>query len=167
MIKIEGARELEKALLQLSTKSAQKVGRAALRKGASPIAKKAKQIVRKKDRRVERAVSVRVDKVQGDPSKMSAVVYVSSKKGDYRPRNTNRRSRIKGKLQPRRYDYQIGSRPDIYAKFLEYGRHKQGVRAFPFFRPAWDSEGGQVALDRIGEALGDGLEREAARLFKG
>lgn len=159
-----GGKELDRALLELTTKSAQKVGRFALRRAANPIAKKAKAIVRKKDGRVAKAITVRVDRMRNDHSTFSALVYVSGKKGDFRPRNTNRRSRIKGKLQERRYDYQIGSRPDVYARFLEYGRHKQGVRAFPFMRPAWDSEGGLTAQNRLGEELWNGLAKEAQRL---
>lgn len=159
-----GGKELERALLELSTKSAQRVGRFALRRAANPIAKKAKAIVRKKNRRVERAIMVRVDRMRNDHSVFSALVYVSGKKTGYRPRNSNRRSRIKGRLQERQYDYQIGSRPDVYARFLEYGRHKQGIRAYPFMRPAWDSEGGATALDRMGDELWNGLSREAARL---
>lgn len=159
-----GGKELERALLELTTKSAQKVGRFALRKAANPIAKKAKAIVRKKERRVEKAITVRVDRMRNNHSTFSALVYLSDKKSDYRPRNTNRKSKIKGKLVARRYDYQIGSLPSVYGRFLERGRHKQGIAAFPFFRPAWDSEGGATALNRLGDALGEGLAREAQRL---
>lgn len=161
-----GGKELERALLELSTKSAQKVGRFALRRAANPIAKKAKAIVRKKERRVEKAITVRVDRLRNNHSEFSALIYVSGKKAKYRPRRTNRRSKIKGRLQERQYDYQIGSRPDVYARFLEYGRHKQGIRAFPFLRPAWDSEGGLTAQQRLGEELWNGLSREAARLAR-
>lgn len=159
-----GGKKLERAFLELSTKSAQKVGRFALRRAANPIAKKAKAIVRKKSGAVAKAITVRVDRMRNDHSTISALIYVKAKPGNYRPRKTNRRSRIKGVLQDPQYDYQIGSRPDVYARFLEYGRHKQGIRAFPFMRPAWDSEGGLTAQNRLGEELWEGLSREAARL---
>lgn len=162
-----GGKELERALLELSTKSAQKVGRAALRKAARPIANKAKAVVRKKSGAVAKAITLRVDRMRGNQSLFSALVYVSGKKGDYRPRRSNRRSRIKGKLVEARYAYQIGTRPDVYARFLEYGRHKQGVRAFPFMRPAWDSEGGRVAQGRLGDALWEGISKEAKRVAPG
>jgi len=162
-----GGRELDRALLELTTKSAQKVGRAALRATARPIAAKAKAIVRKKSGAVARNITVRVDRMRNDHSTFSALIYVKSKGGTYRPRRTNRRSRVRGRLQEAQYDYQIGSRPDVYARFLEYGRWKQGIRAYPFMRPAWDSEGGQVALNRLGDNLWTGLAKEVARLGGG
>lgn len=165
-LSFEGGKELERALLALSTKEAQKVGRAALRSAARPIANKAKAIVRKKSGAVARGITIRVDRMRNNKAQLSALIYVSKKKTGYRPRRTNRKSRINGRLVAARYDYQIGSRPDVYARFLEYGRWKQGVRAFPFLRPAWESDGGRVALGRIGKELGTGLERAAKALAR-
>ncbi len=159
-----GGKELERALLELSTKSAQKVGRFALRRAANEILKAAKAGVPVHEGRLKRALRVRVDRVRGVTDLLSALVYVSGSSSDFRPRKTDRQSRVKGKLGPARYSYQIGTRPDIYGRFIEYGRHKQGVRAQPFMRPAWDSQGGAVALARIGDELWNGLSREAARL---
>lgn len=167
-VQFSGGKDLERALLELTTKSAQKVGRASLRKTARPIADKAKATVRKKSGAVARSINIRVDRMRGNHALFSALVYLSDKKAkaDYRARKTDRRSRIKGKLVDRRYDYQIGSLPSVYGRFLEYGRHKQGIRAFPFMRPAWDSEGGLVAQGRLGRELWAGLEKEVARLAK-
>lgn len=166
-----GGKELERALLELSTKSTQKVGRAALRATARPIAKKAKAIVRKRSGDVAKGITVRVDRMRNNHALFSALIYVSNgsgknKKG-FRPRKTDRKSKVKGVLLPPQYDYQIGSKPSVYANFLEYGRHKQGIRAYPFMRPAWDSDGGRVAQGRLGDELWAGLSKEAARLAKG
>lgn len=161
-----GGKELERALLELSTKSAQKIGRFALRRAANEILKAAKAGVPVDEGRLKKALRLRVDRVRGVTDLLSALVYASGTAFDYRPRKSDRRSRVKGKLGPARYSYQIGSRPDVYGRFVEYGRHNQGVRARPFMRPAWDSQGGLVALNRIGDELWNGLSREAARLAR-
>lgn len=159
-----GGKDLERALLELSTKSAQKVGRFALRRAANEILKAARAGVPVDEGRLKKALRVRVDRIRGRADILSALVYASGSAFDYRPRLSDRQSRVKGKLGPARYSYQIGTRPDVYGRFIEYGRHRQGVRAQPFMRPAWDSQGGAVALDRIGAELWNGLSREAARL---
>lgn len=159
-----GGKDLERALLELSTKSAQKVGRFALRRAANEILKAAKAGVPVDEGRLKRALRVRVDRVRGRGDLLSALVYASGSAFDFRPRRSDRQSRVKGKLGPARYSYQIGTRPDVYGRFVEYGRHKQGIAARPFMRPAWDSQGGMVALQRIGDELWRGLSKEAARL---
>lgn len=166
-LQFTGGKELDRALLELSTKSALRVGRFAVRTAAKPIADKAKAIVRKKEGRLAKGIKIRVDRLRNQKSALSALIYISDKGFDYRPRSTQRKSRIKGRLVPRRYDYQQGSLPSVYGRFIEYGRHKQGVPAYPFMRPAWDSEGGATALQRIAEQLRIGLEREASRLASG
>jgi len=166
-VRFEGGLGLERALLELSTKSAQRVGRYALRRAAAAVLKQAKANVRKREPRLVKALKVRVDRMKTEKAVLSALVYVSAKAFDYRPRTTQRRSRIRGRLQARRYDYQIGSRPDVYAAFLEFGRIHQGVRAYPFMRAAWAQEGGANALQRLKDDLGQGLVREATRLARG
>lgn len=163
-VTFSGGKDLERALLELSTKSAQKVGRFALRRAANEILKAARAGVPVDEGRLKKALRVRVDRIRGRADILSALVYASGSAFDYRPRLSDRQSRVKGKLGPARYSYQIGTRPDVYGRFIEYGRHRQGVRAQPFMRPAWDSQGGAVALDRIGTELWNGLSREAARL---
>lgn len=163
-VTFSGGKDLERALLELSTKSAQKVGRFALRRAANEILKAARAGVPVDEGRLKRALRVRVDRIRGRADILSALVYASGSAFDYRPRLSDRQSRVRGKLGPARYSYQIGTRPDVYGRFIEYGRHRQGVRAQPFMRPAWDSQGGTVALDRIGVELWNGLSREAARL---
>ena len=82
---------------------------------------------------------------------------------EYRPRKTKtQRKTAKGKV--RDYAYQIGSRPDVYGAFVEFGTSDTAPK--PYMRPAWDSEGGVSALDRIGDQLGRGIEDAAKRLRK-
>ena len=157
-----GGKELQKALLQLSQKEAKRVGRAALRKAAKPILEAARARVPVHEGRLKRALRLRVDTLRNNRSVMSAMVDV--KNTDYRARKTDRQSTVKGVLGPAKYDYQIGSMPKVYGRFVEYGVHGPPQ---PFMRPAWDSLGGSVALARIGKELGEGLEQAASGMKRG
>ena len=121
--------------------------------------------VRKKSGLLARKIYVKVDRGK-DRSKIFASVRV---KGDapYRPRKTNRRSRIKGKLGKRRYDYQIGSTPEVYGAFLEFGAPAHNLPPYPWMRTTWEELGGQRAITAIGQLLGQGIEREGERIAKG
>ncbi|WP_408585919.1 HK97-gp10 family putative phage morphogenesis protein [Novosphingobium sp.] len=165
-IKFEGGRELERALLELSTKSALKVGRFALRRAANEVLKAARANVPVDEGRLRRALRLRIDRGRYDKALLSALVYVSASAFGPRPRKTNRNSTVKGKFGPPRYSYQIGSYPQVYGAFVEFGAPGHGLPARPWFRPAWDSAGKQYAIQRIAEELANGLEREAARLAR-
>lgn len=164
-IQFSGGREVQAALLELSTKSAQSVGRFALRKAAGDLRTVAREKVRKKSGELAKAVIVKVDRGR-DRSKLFASVQVK-RVASYRPRKTNRQSTVKGKKGPARYSYQIGTSPEVYGAFLEFGAPGHGMPPYPWMRQAWAAEGGQVALDKIGRLLGQGLEREAERIARG
>jgi len=159
-VRTTGFKELEKTLLELGTKTAQKAGRAAVRQAAKPIQDAARANAPVKDGRLRRSIKTRVDRLRhagfGGTQVLSALVYVSEGLGP-RPRKTDRQSTVKGKLQEARYDYQIGSWANVYGRFVEFGI--PGHAPHPFLRPAWDSQGGQVALKRIGETLSQAIER--------
>jgi len=166
-VRMDGLKDLEKALLELSQKEAKRIGRAAVRKAARQIANAAKDRVPVREGRLKRAIEVRVQQRFADGSRkgiIDAIVRVSGRAGP-RPRKSDRQSTVKGKLGPARYNYQIGSAPNVYGAFIEFGTGD--TRPLPFMRPAWDVEGGEVALVRIGRDLGDGLEKAAAKLGKG
>lgn len=151
-VKFEGGKELQALLLQMSADAAPRIGRAAVRKAARAVLVDARNRVPVDQGALKRALRIRVDRLRNERNVISALVYVS-KSGDFRPRLTDRQSRVRGKLGPAKYAYQIGSRPDVYGRFIEYGSHKRGVKARPFLRPAWDAQGGQVALVRIGDEI--------------
>jgi len=163
-VKFHGGKDLERMLLQTLPREAKKIGRAAVRKAATQIRSAARDNVPVDQGRLKRAISVRVDRefsngVRGTGFEASVFIKFS---GDYRPRKTARRSRRRGgELAPARYSYQIGSAPKVYGAFVEYGT--VDTPAQPFFRPAWDSQGGTVALKRIGDELGLGLEKLGKR----
>ena len=165
-VRFEGGKELQRALLELSTKSALTVGRFALRRAANEVLKAARANVPVDEGRLRRALRLRLDRGKDNKALLSALVYVSATAFEYRPRTTDRRSRVRGKLGPARYSYQIGSRPDVYGQFAEFGAPGHGLPARPWFRPAWDSAGKQIAIERIAQELRNGLEREAAKLAR-
>lgn len=168
--KLSGFRELETALLELSTKEAKKIGRAALRQAAKPILQEARANVPVREGRLKKALRLKVDRgtdANGNFSdaRMEAEVGLGGAIAkQYRKRLTKRkRKTAKGKV--RDYWYQIGSRPDVYGKFVEFGTSDTAPK--PFMRPAWDKEGGQRAIDRVGKELGEGIEKAAKALKKG
>lgn len=165
-VKFEGGRELQRALLELSTKSALTVGRFALRRAANEVLKAARANVPVDEGRLRRALRLRIDRGRESKALLSALVYVSASAFEYRPRRSNRNSTIKGKSGPPRYSYQVGSRPDVYGRFAEFGAPGHGIAARPWFRPAWDAQGKQIAIERIAQELANGLEREAAKLAR-
>jgi len=60
--------------------------------------------------------------------------------------------------------------PTRYAHFVEFGHlDKSGDRVppEPFMRPAWDEDGGEVALNRFADAATLGVVDEVAKLPKG
>jgi hypothetical protein len=164
-LQFSGGREVNAALLELSTKSAQSVGRFALRQSAREMQVIARETVRKKSGLLAKNVIVKVDRGR-DRSKLFASVQVK-RIAQYRPRKSARQSTVKGKKGPPRYAYQIGTSPEVYGAFVEFGAPAHGLPPYPWMRLAWQRAGGQIALDRIGRALGEGLEREAERIAKG
>jgi hypothetical protein len=161
-IQFSGGAQVNAALLELSTKGAQTVGRFALRQSAREMQKIAKDRVRKKSGLLAKSVIVKVDRGR-DRSKLFASVQVK-RLAQYRPRKTDRQSTVKGVKGPARYPYQIGTTPEVYGALLEFGAPGRGMPPYPWMRLAWQQAGGAVALQRISDALGKGLEKEAARI---
>ena len=154
-VRFYGGWDLERALKDLGPKVAKKVARAALRKAAKAVLDSAREKVPVDERRLKRSLRIKVNRSRsGSGEAIEAEVSVSGRLG-YRPAKTERA----------RYSYQIGSRPDVYAKFVEFGT--KDTAAQPFMRPAWDEVGGQPALIRIAKELGSGIEKSAAQLKKG
>lgn len=162
--RLEGASEIQRALEALSATGAKSAGRMALRRVARTLADAAKQNVPVRERRLRRAINVRVDKGKIRPDLLLAMVYVDAKKFGYRDRKTNRRSRIKGKLVRPPYTYQIGSRPDVYGAFLEFGAPQHGIAPLGWMRRAWDQQGGEKSIKEFGAVIGPAII-QAARSY--
>lgn len=164
-VQFSGGKELQRALLELSTKEALKVGRFALRRAANEVLRELRAAAPIDKGFLRKALRLRIDRGRYSKSMLSALVYAAKDARAYRPRKTARRSRVNGKLGPAKYAYQIGSRPDVYGIFQEFGAPGHGLPARPWFRPAWERQKA-AALDAIGRELGEGLTRAAQRLAK-
>lgn len=155
-----GGRELDQILRNLGTKGALRIGRQALRRSGNDFLRDVRAAAPVDDGRLRKALRLRVDRGKYDKSLLSALIYASASASKYRPRKTQRKSRIKGKLGPARYNYQIGSRPDVYGIFQEFGAPAHGLPARPWFRPAWERKKNDL-LQALLQELASGIARAA------
>lgn len=170
-IKVEGFRQLDTALRELGTRTALRLGRVALRKAANEILREARARVPVKEGRLRKALRVRVDRARDNTSLLSAMVYVSATAFDYRPKTTFRKTVYRRKRDRKNkvdhgYRYQIGSRPDVYGRFIEFGAPGHGIAARPFMRGAWASKGGTYAIDTIKRELAAAIAQELINRLK-
>ncbi|MGX7926462.1 hypothetical protein ACWPMX_07800 [Tsuneonella sp. HG094] len=133
-VKTSGFRELEAALLDLSTQVARRHGRKALLDAGEPI----------------HEAYVAKTKVKSGTLRDNANI------GTRLNRNQRRQSPRPG---PSEIELHIGT-ADPAGIQEEFGIRQA---ANPSLTPAWDSEGGTRALDRIGKSLGESIERSARR----
>lgn len=129
-----GFREVEEQLLGLSTQVARRHGRKALRDAGEPI----------------HAAYLAKTKVK------SGTLRDNTNIGTRLNRSQRRRSPRPG---PSEIELHIGT-ADPAGIQEEFGIRQA---ANPSLTPAWDSEGGHRALDRIGKSLGNSIERSARR----
>ena len=145
LMKLEGAKELDRALTRLGRKVGGKIGRKALRAGAKPILANAKSRAPKgKKGFIPPSLKLKAGKRSRKKNYVNIVIQTA--KGWF-----------KGK--------------EFYAAFVEFG-HFLGSRKLgsarkwvppqPFVRPAFDSKGKQ-AVRIIMRELRQGIESEAKR----
>jgi hypothetical protein len=138
-LKMTGLKDLEAALLEMATKEAKRIGKLALRNAAKPILSEYKARTKVKT---------------GDlVSNESAGTRLNKRQRSLTPRPG-----------PSEIEIHIGT-ADPGGIMEEFGNRNQVAN--PALTPAWDKEGGETALRRIGEELGAGIERFAARAKKG
>lgn len=132
--KLEGFRELEKALLELETATAKRISNLALRKASEPIleAYKAKTTVRSgalvENETIGKRLNPRQKRMTPRPGPSEAVVHI-------------------GTADPAGIQEEFGGRQ----------------AANPSLTPAWDSEGGRTALERLKKLLWASIGRAAAK----
>lgn len=137
--KTSGLKELEAALLEMATKEAKRLGRLALRNAAKPILAEYKA-----------------------RTKIKTGELVSNESAGTR---LNKRQRsLTPRPGPSEIEIHIGT-ADPGGLMEEFGNRNQVAN--PALTPAWDKEGGETALRRMGDELGAGFERYAARAKKG
>lgn len=140
-VKVDGLRDLERALMDLGKVSTAKaVGRRVLKKAGQPIADKAN--------------SLAPDDTE-TPGGLSESYAVSTKL------NKKQRRAVRGTKSS--VEVYVGTSDVQVGINQEFGNVNH--KAQPHFRPAWDSEK-RPTLDRIKDMLGDEIMKTAARLAK-
>lgn len=136
---LHGGRELEKALAQLDKAATRKsTARRALKKAAAPI----------------------FSNYQANTTVATGTLFGNETVGT---RLNRRQAAMNRKMGKSEIEIHIGT-SDPAGIQQEFGNVNQG--ATPALRPAYDAEGGQRALDRIGDEMWDDIKRTAARQAK-
>lgn len=135
--KVEGGAALDAALLDLSKIVARRLGREALAGAAEPI----------------------LEAYKAGTKSVTGHLVESETAGT---RLNKRQRRLTPRPGPDELVIHIGT-ADPAGIQEEFGMRQA---AHPALTPAWDSQGGQVAINRIGKSLGEGIERAAARARK-
>lgn len=137
--KVTGLKELEKELLEFATKDARRYGQQTLREAAKPILASYKA-----------------------KTKILTGALVENETMGTR---LNRRQRsLTPRPGPSEVEIHIGT-SDPAGLMEEFGNRHQAAN--PSLTPAWDAEGGEVALERIGKGLGARIEKHKTRARKG
>ena len=152
--KLEGGRELERALGELSKATAKAVVRRVLLDAAEPIRAQAEANapVRSSGKK-----TFRLSKGGALLERRRGALKMHVGKGTRLSKNQARLNRKLGKSEVEVY---VGTR-DRIGRLVEFGT--QGTRPQPFLRRAWLAEGGQRAVTRIGSGLGVEIDRAARR----
>ena len=152
-----GGRELEKALAQLDKAATRKsTSTRALKKAAAPIAAKAEALAPARTK-------------GSDQRKLKSGKTITRPKGSLKShinvgtRLSKRQASQNRKLGKAEVEVYVGTR-DRVGRLAEFGNVNAGAQ--PFMRPAWDSEGNETALRRIGDEMWDDIKRTAARQAK-
>lgn len=148
-IKVEGFRELEKALSDLNQSTAKGVVRRALKKSAEPVAQRMRDLAPEDDGDLRKSIGI--------SSRLS-----KRQKGQHRRLFASSSSSV---------EMYLGAGPLPQAHLQEFGTFYQPPQ--PFARPAWDA-GKEMVLVRLKGILGDEIlktaqraARRAAKLAKG
>lgn len=136
VFKTEGFRELEDKLLEMTTAVAKRHGRTALKVAGEPIlaAYRAK-------------------------TKVKSGTLLANESMGTRTKLNRRQRKLAPKPGPSEIELHIGT-ADPAGIQEEFGVRQA---ANPSLTPAWDSEGGTRALERIGKSLGEDIERTGRR----
>ena len=156
----EGGRELERALAQVEKAATRKAtALRALTKAAEPIAAKAESLA------PARTTGSDVRKVGPKGAKRTITREKGALKSHINigPRLSKRQAAANRKMGKADVEIHVGTR-DRIGRLQEFGT--SDTAAQPFIRPAWDSEGGTRAMDRIGEFMWSEIEKATARQAK-
>jgi HK97 gp10 family phage protein len=130
--RVEGAKQIEAALKELGPVAAGRVARSALNRSATPIVRRARELVPVRTSALKKAITKRLRRQRRGSSRQEALVGIE------RPASR-------------------------YAHIVEFGSARQAAK--PYLRPAADEKASE-ALDKLGENLGRGIEREALKIAR-
>ncbi|WP_295808895.1 HK97-gp10 family putative phage morphogenesis protein [uncultured Nitratireductor sp.] len=144
-VRIEGLRELDKALAELPKSTGKNVLRRTLREAAKPLINDAQRLA--------------PDRPGRPRNDLPTSITISTRL------NKNQRKATRGtdKSFVEMYVGPDVSVPHPHGHWQEFGTVQHGPQ--PFMRPAWDANKMEV-LDVIGDQLGDEIMRAAKRLAK-
>lgn len=138
-VKVEGLRELERALAELPKRTSKSVARRTLLKAAQPMAEDARS------------------KAPDDPATGGKDLHTSISAGTKLSRGGRRRHR-------KQSDVEVFIGPHArHAHLQEFGTAHHAAQ--PFMRPAWDA-GKMKALDTIKEELWNEIKKAAKRIAR-
>lgn len=155
-IKVRGLKEIEALLEKLPDRISANVLNAALRRGASVIAKEARKNLR---------ASPSIDSALLEKS-ISSRARRQKRKGKYVGRAVVSigAQRVTTQVVRKGHKKPVTATPSKYAHLVEFGTRK--MKAEPFLRPALDTKGAE-AIAVIGEAMSKRISAEAAKMAAG
>lgn len=156
--RFSGGKELEKALAQLAKPATRMASaRRALKKAAQPIADKAESLAPARTGGPEKTFK-KGDGSRGTRQRGALKMHVNVSE-----RLSKRQARLNRKMGKSEVEVHVGTR-DRIGRLVEFGT--TDAPAQPYFRPAWDAEGGQKAVDRIAAEMWIDIDKTAARQAK-
>lgn len=158
---LRGVDEFDRMLQELPKAVANKLGDAALRAGGRVIAAEAR---RRAPKRLKNKITVG-GTGEPPPNAQTRVVAVGLRKSEHsRVAHLVEFGTAPHRITPKRKGkllvFEVGGRT-VFTTAVDH----PGAQPHPFLRPAGDTKA-QEAIDRIGENLGQGIEREAAKMGK-
>lgn len=162
--RIEGGRELERALIKLADKVQRKIIKKAIRKPARSIVKMAKTLVPRESGLLAASLGTKIKQFK----RSGTIVGIMGPRTKFKaPKKVV--ARLGGsfeKRKPANYAHliELGTKPHIQPTFMGGGMHP-GSPAKPFLGPAMDAHKSK-AFKMMGDELRKGIEAEARKAAK-
>jgi len=155
-VKVEGFRELERALAELPRATAKNVSRRALLQAGQPIADQARQLVPVLSGGLRDSIVV----TTRTANKPGAGAFAAAMRGGATRAEAGKAMRAAAKGGRSSVEVYIGAGQLPHAHLVEFGSINNSPQ--PYLRPAWDA-GKQKVLDDIREFLGQEIDKAAQR----
>jgi HK97 gp10 family phage protein len=158
-IKVEGLKEIQAALQDLSKATARNVVKRVLLKRAQPIVEAARTRASVRTGRLRDSI---IAQVRG--GKAGKAAFAKAMRGGASRAEAGRAAREANRAAGSTVEVVIGPHDGaFYASMVEFGTEHSGPK--PFMRPAWDATKGQV-LDGVGDDMWAEIKKAVARRAK-